>query len=248
MAVADNHTTIQNIIQNLGKVADNLNPVGRQGTENVANALKALQKCVEDLTKVVQKDHENLVDIAKTAREHEDEIDHLKQKSLKGKVMITSKVMEGEGSIKTAVQLESEGVTLANHVAKLVKHKYSVDITEDDIASCFHLPKGGIMVTFWKKWKGSPFMNLVNAIKSPMNSHIPLYFNFMMTKRRSKLLFHVRKLKQDKKIFKFYSDEDGAITIKAKQGDRNIKITDITTEGSSKIRSWTDEELADAFP
>ena len=84
MAVADNHTTIQNIIQNLGQVADNLNPVGRQGADNVAKALKALQKCVEDLTKVVQKDHENLVDIAKTAREHEDEIDHLKQKSLKG--------------------------------------------------------------------------------------------------------------------------------------------------------------------
>ena len=91
-------------------------------------------------------------------------------------------------------------------------------------------------------------MNLVNAIKSPKNSQIPLFFNFMMTKRRSKLLFLVRKLKQNKKIFKFYSDEDGSIEIKVKQGDRNIKITDISTEGSAKLRSWTDEELANAFP
>ena len=150
MAVGDNHIAIQDIIQNLGKVADNLNTAGRQGTENVASALKTLKKCVEDLAKVVQKDQENLVEIGNTAREHEDEIDHLKQKSLKGKVVITSKVVSGEGSIKTATELEREGTNLANHVAKLVKHKYNIDITEDDIASCFHLPKGGIMVTFLK--------------------------------------------------------------------------------------------------
>ena len=252
MAVASDHANnIQEIIQNLGKVAVALTPAGKKTTENVATALESLKKCVEDLANIVQKDQEEQAgqaDHAKTVREHEDEIDHLKQKCLKGKIIITSKVVEGEGRIKSADQIEREGGTLAEHVTKLVKHKYNIDITEDDIASCFHLPKGGIMVTFWKKWKSSPFMKLVAAIKSPMNSHVPLYFNFMLTKRRSKLLFHIRKLKQDKKIFKFYSDEEGSITIKVKPGEKNMKVTDISTEGASKLRTWTDEELANAFP
>ena len=70
----------------------------------------------------------------------------------------------------------------------------------------------------------------------------------MLTKRRSKLLFYIRKLKQDKKIYKFYSDEEGNITIKVKPGEKNMKVTDISTEGASKLRTWTDEELANAFP
>ena len=249
MAVAGDHADeIQEIIQNLGKVAIALTPAGKKTTDSVAAALESLKTCVEDLAKQVQKDHEDHADQEKTVREHEDEIDHLKQKNLIGKIIITSKVVEGEGKIKSADQIESEGGSLAKHVTKLVKHKYNIDITEDDIASCFHLPKGGIMVTFWKKQKNSPFMNLVNAIKSPMNSHLPLYFNFMLTKRRSKLLFHIRKLKQNNKIFKFFLDEEGSITIKVKPGEKNMKVTDISTEGSSKLKTWTDEELMHAFP
>ena len=249
MAVADDHVhDIKEIIQNLGKVVITLNPNGKKTTENIATSLESLKKCVEDLASLVQKDHEEQADHAKTVREHDDEIDHLRQKSLKGKIIITSKVVEGEGRIKAADQIEREGGTLAKHVIELVKHKYNIDITEDDIASCFHLPKGGIMVTFWKKWKSSPFLNLITAIKSPKNSHLPLYFNFMLTKRRSKLLFNIRKLKQDNKIFKFYSDEDGSITIKVKPGEKNMKVTDISTEGSSKLKTWTDEELMHAFP
>ena len=103
-------------------------------------------------------------------------------------------------------------------------------------------------MTFWQKWTGSPFQKLVTAIKSPKNSHIPLYFNFMLTKRRSKLLYNIRKLKQNEKIFKFYSDEDGCITIKSRPGDKNTKVTDVATEGSAKLETWTDEELAHAFP
>ena len=216
MAVGGFHATaIQDIIKSLGKVADEL-PAGKKKVEDVATALESIKKCVEDLARVVQKQNDDMTDSAKTLREHEDEIDHLKQKSLKGKIIITSKIVEGEGSIKTANEIEREGGTLAKHVTNLVKFKYNIDITEEDIASCFHLPKGGLMVTFWKKWQGSPFMKLVSAIKSPMNSHTPIYFNFMLTKRRSKLLFQVRKLKTDKKIFKNYSDEDGNIAIKTK--------------------------------
>ena len=79
----------------------------------------------------------------------------------------------------------------------------AIDISEEDIASCYYLPKGGIMVTFWKKWKGSAFQNVVGKIKTATNSHMNLFFNFMLTQRRSKLLFEIRKLKKAGKIVKF---------------------------------------------
>ena len=70
------------------------------------------------------------------------------------------------------------------------------------------------MVTFWKKWSGSAFQNLVGKIKTATNSHMNLFFNFMLTQRRSKLLFEIRKLKKSGKIMKFYSDVEGRISIK----------------------------------
>lgn len=249
--------TIEDIIENINKVAIELQPTktknkNNKEVEKTADpliALNTLRKCVEDLALFVKQDHVDKADHSKTAQEQEDEIDHLKQKSLKGKLIITSKIKDGAGSIKTAAKIKEEGGTLAGHVRDLVKHKYNEDIiTEDDIASCFHLPKGGILVTFWKKWKGSPFQNLVAAIKSPLNSRMPLYFNFMLTKRRSRLLFEIRQLKKSERVFKFYSDEEGCITIKGKEGDRNKRITDIAVEGSGKLKTWTVEELLDACP
>ena len=77
---------------------------------------------------------------------------------------------------------------------------------------------------------------------------MPLYFNFMMTKRRSRLLFEIRQLKKSERVFKFYSDEEGCITVKGKEGDRNKRITDIAVEGSGKLKTWTVEELLHAFP
>jgi hypothetical protein len=255
--------TLEDIIENITKVATELQPTKqmqkkkKNGVETETEVVKAadplpalisLRKCVEDLASLVKKDCADQADHAKKAIEQEDEIDHLKQKSLKGKIIITSKIKEGDGSIKTAAKIKEEGGTLVAHVQHLVKHKYNVDITEDDIASCFHLPKGGILVTFWKKWKGSPFQNLVAAIKSPTNSKIPLYFNFMLTKRRSQLLFEVRNLKKAGRIFKFFSDEEGCIAIKEKKGGKNTKITDIAMEGSAKLRTWAVEDLLHAFP
>ena len=249
MAVGGDHAaSIQDIIENLNKVASELHPENSKKKIETVKAIDQLRKCVEDLVSIVKKDHENKPDKTNTVRELDDEIGHLKQKSLKGKIIITSKITQGEGCIKTDAQIKQEGGSLASHVKNLTKFKYNIDITEDDIASCYHLPKGGILVTFWQKWTGSPFQKLVTAIKSPKNSHISHYFNFMLTKRRSKLLYNIRKLKQNEKIFKFYSDEDGCITIKSRPGDKNTKVTDVATEGSAKLETWTDEELAHAFP
>ena len=65
------------------------------------------------------------------------------------------------------------------------------------------------MVSFWKKYQGSAFQRLASDIKSNTGARSNLFFNFMLTKKRSKLLFEIRKLKRAGTVTKFYSDEDG---------------------------------------
>ena len=98
------------------------------------------------------------------------------------------------------------------------------------------------MVTFWKKWKGSNFQILVGKIKTATNSHMNLFFNFMLTQRRSKLLFEIRKLKKAGKIVKFYSDEEGRISIKREGSDKQ-RVTDFFEKGSSQLKTWQLEDL-----
>ena len=250
--MSESQFDIRNILENLNKVTSELTPNTKKGGKggkqdievapDLSVALQTLRTCVEDLAKFVKNEKETKADLNNTLREHEDEIDHLKQKSLFGKIIISSSIKEGSQSkIKSKEQLEAEGKTLKAHVVELALLKYTSDISEGDIANCFYLPKGGI-ITFWKKWSGSAFQNLVGKIKTATNSHMNLFFNFMLTQRRSKLLFEIRKLKKSGKIMKFYSDEEGRISIKKERSDKK-RVTDFYEKGSSKLKTWQLEDL-----
>ena len=54
---------------------------------------------------------------------------------------------------------------------------------------------------------------------------VPLFLNFQLTKRRSTILFHLRNLKREGKIFKYYSDENGSISLRVKEGGAKVKLT-----------------------
>ena len=54
---------------------------------------------------------------------------------------------------------------------------------------------------------------------------VPLYINFQLTKRRSAILFHLRNLKREGKIAKFYSDEGGSIALRTREGSPKVKLT-----------------------
>jgi hypothetical protein len=66
----------------------------------------------------------------------------------------------------------------------------------------------------------------VKAINSRKNWEIPVYFNFMLTRRRTDLLYHVRLGKRAGNIYRFFSDCDGSITIIPKEGDSRVRIPD----------------------
>jgi len=246
--MAEALATLDSIVDNLKQVANELLPtknVNKDGKETTKRAdpliaLATLRKCVEDLAHFVQKDISKERAQETTIKEHEDEIDHLKQKNLKGKVIITSKSQYGECLIKTDIQLQQENMSLAEHVVELVKLKYNQVITKEDIASCFRLKKGGVLVKFTKKGKGSQFHTLSSKIKSSQGANIILYLNFMMTARRGELLFQIRNLKKEGRIKKFYSDEEGNISIKL---NNTVRVTDVYNEASKKLRTWTLDEL-----
>ena len=52
-----------------------------------------------------------------------------------------------------------------------------------------------------------------------------LYANFQLTRKRSTLLFHLRVLKREKKIAKFYSDENGNISLRVEEKGPKVKLT-----------------------
>ena len=94
------------------------------------------------------------------------------------------------------------------------------------------------------------------------NSDINIYFNFQLTKKRSNLLYVVRNLRKSNEISKYYTDENGYITVMVKKkedGGEKLKVTyNVMKKGEepktlreaelldiiSKSRSWAEQSWA----
>ena len=84
-----------------------------------------------------------------------------------------------------------QGSNLTEHVINLIKTKYKeVVLTAADFSS-YRLHNGCIVLTFLNKLPGSAFQKLVGAIKSKTGADMNLYFNFMLTRKRSNLIFEI---------------------------------------------------------
>ena len=74
---------------------------------------------------------------------------------------------------------------------------------------------------------------------------VPIYVNFQLTRRRSSILYHLRNLKREGRISKFYSDESGSISLRVKDGVPKIKLTNFPTNKNvpgSPLRTVMDRE------
>ena len=199
-------------------------------------------KKTENLKKQIKQQDDKIKTLDERLKQQDDEIDNQIQRNLKGKIVITSSDKE-PSPIKNKEGIAAEGIKLEKHVVNLIKDKYNVEIKEDDIKSCYHLQKGGVVVSFWKKSQGSAFQKLATAIKSNTGARSNIFFNFMLTKKRSKLLFEIRKLKRAGTVSKFYSDEDGTISIRIAKDNRSEKVTNIRNKESSHQAILTVQEL-----
>ena len=69
----------------------------------------------------------------------------------------------------------------------------------------------------------------------------------MLTRRRNALLYDIRKLKRDGAIFKYWTDFDGAITVKKEEGGPKQRITSITNRKDFFVRTYTSTEVKEEF-
>ena len=245
---------MQSILDSLSKLTEFIKPnkdgVRKKAGDELDNnaltkSLDLLKTAVLDITKYLQEDEKSKEKLEKKARISEDEADSQNQKNLRGKFIITS---GGKDSIvKTAEVLKAEGSSPTVHAKYLAMQKYKVDIPDGEIASCYSLKSGGIVLSLWNQSLGSAFQKLVNTIKgnsSDKDVNLNVYFNFMLTRRRSGLLYDVRKLKKDGDIEKYFSDENGNISIQIKKENKEKKkVINTFEENSEGVKTLTTEEI-----
>ena len=225
--------TLQNVLDSLHEIPALFEPVASEdkngkkikknpGWIDFGTAIENLKKVIENLTKIMERDHKQMDDLKKEhiekdealkarVRVNEDQVDHQKQRNLRGKFLITSKAQENKEAL---IEPEKKGLELVSHVKSLASKKYGVDIKEQEISSCYYTKSGGIILSLWDQGPASSFQNIVQIIKSNKSKkEVNVFFNFMLTRRRSALLFDVRQLKKEGKIEKFWSDEEGNISV-----------------------------------
>ena len=215
--------TVQSVLATLNKIAELIKPKKNGArtkpdeelnNETLTKSLEFLKTAVEDLEKYG--DEKSKVKI-----ESEDEADAQNQKNLRGKFIVTS---FGD-RVKIDDELKAGNISHVAHAKELALSKYVVDISDSEIASCYSLKKGGMVLSLWNLSQGSAFQKLVRIIKkNEGKKDVNLYFNFMLTRRRSTLLYEIRKLKRTGMITKFFSDENGSISVQ-KDKDEKKKIT-----------------------
>ena len=237
--------TVQSVLATLNKITElikpkkngpRIKPDEELNNETLTKSLEFLKTAVEDLEKYG--DEKSKVKI-----ESEDEADAQNQKNLRGKFIITS---SGD-LVKTDDELKAGNISHVAHAKTLALSKYGVDIPDSEIASCYSLKKGGMVLSLWNLSQGSAFQKLVRIIKkNEGKKDVNLYFNFMLTRRRSTLLYEIRKLKRTGMITKFFSDENGSISVQ-KDKEEKKKITNRFEENAEGMKTLYIEEIVELF-
>ena len=205
----------------------------------LTKALDFLKSAVDNITKFIKKEEKEKELLTAQVRVNEDEVDAQKQKNLKGRFVIN-------GLVKNDDQLKKENKKLRVHVKELAKLKYDVELPEEEITSCYHLKKGGIVIYLRNQSHDSGYQRLVNTIKSSKSKKdINIYFNFMLTWKRNGLLYDIRQWRKDGGISKYSTDENGNISIQFPDADRQdwTKVTNIFDEEKGGMITNTIEEL-----
>ena len=146
-----------------------------------------LKKQFSDVAKTVNAENMEMEDLKKHVRQHDDELDNSKQRKLVGKIVITSQDKGSTSPIKTKQISEQEVISLEAHVVELLKTKYDLVIEKRDIENQKRCHCG----IFHKQEVSRVSIPEVGRKDQVRNLNIPLYFNFMLTRKRSKLLLKI---------------------------------------------------------
>ena len=252
---------LKKITLEVEKVTKGLENANRKGKKNkagdedldakaITTLVFGLKNAMEQLVAFVGKEDNfcpKVKEQEKRTRHLEDETDEVHQKSLVGSFVITSKANDDlESLIIPEKELKEP---LVSHVQTLCLTKLNVTLPEEEIQSCYYLKDGSIKLSLANLSLTSAFNKMVTEIKNPdaERKKTNLYFNFMLTRRRNGLLYEIRKLKRAGDIFKFWTDYDGAITVKKDALSPKLKLTAITSKGEEFMRTYTAKEVNEEF-
>ena len=177
-------------IENLLKdIKNNLKETKDNVPSNLPEMLIGLTSAVAELVSQLKE----IPKAAKTReRIREDELDDTRQRSMKGNLILSC--TKGSNYIQTEEMLIAKNSDSKTYALSLIEEKYSVKLEGGDIADCHFLPGGNLILRVWNTAPRSGYRLLVDRIKSGKGkSDCPIYVNFQMTKRRSTILFHLRR-------------------------------------------------------
>ena len=218
---------VANTLTSKSKKKDDLNP------KEITSCLEHIKDAFEDLTEYLDEEKKS-----KSALENKVDIEI--QKNYKGHFVVSS--TDKSHPLKSAKDVKEDKNILIEHVQELADKKYSVKIPKEEFVSCFHLNNGNIAISLAHHKKDSAFHKLVEKIKMKPSNKLNIFFNFRLTGVRSYLLFEIRKLKRDGEISKYYTDENGQISIKTND-DKKIKVTNFYDKEEKDTRCLTLQEM-----
>ena len=264
-SISVNKTTLEQLSQTLGCLLGQSDEQSKDNTNDEQNdvdptdltaVLNLLIQSVTVLTNHIKSLDTNKVGtggvssvIAEKIRVQEDEMDECRQRSLHGNLIVTSQAIPQKNKVsllKSDQQLSQENQTITEHIINLVKEKYDVTLPQSDIQACHRLPNNSVIIRMWNRKIDSAWSKIVDGIKTGKNLGYNVFFNFHLTRRRSNLLYKIRQMKKTGDIAKFYSDENGQLTIMAKKkedGGIKKKVTYLTKNRDSPPQTLYEEEM-----
>ena len=216
----DGKSKLKNSLKPAGVTAKNLFKI----VEGVNTAFTKLILAVQQ----VQADKcPQIAELQSKVQDLESDLDSASQKMKTGTIILTQQ--KEVNLIKSEEVLEAENQCVEAHACSLIKLKTGVAVEESELKVAHHLPNGNLKVKFADLKPGSAFSQVVRKIKTKPTSaekEVKLYLNFELTKRRNAVLYEIRRLKRENKLYRFFTDFDGTISVIQREGEKEkIKVT-----------------------
>ena len=210
------------------KLKNNLKPDGLtpKSIFTIVEGVHAAFTGLIEAVKLVQEEKcPKVTELQETVKDLESDLDAAAQKSKTGTIILTQP--KEVNLIKSEETIKAGGRTVEEHACELINMKTGVAVDEKELNLAHYLPNGNIKVRFSDRKAGSKFSQVAEKIKKPSREYkdVKVYANFELTKKRSAILYEIRRLKRENKVHRFYTDFDGSISLIPKEGDDKVKVT-----------------------
>ena len=163
-----------------------------------------------------------------------DEVDETRQRGMKGNLIVSSPQNGNARTIAKHDTINGKRESDSEMVIRIIKMKTGVEIAPDDVSACHQIGKKdnhAYVIRLNDRKNGSAWHNLSEGMMTGKSTsggnfvkEVNLFLNFQLTQKRAKLARVVRLARKDKKIYKFYINQNGVIKVKKTVADNYIEV------------------------